>query len=68
MAGFNRKEIIQAAAVKQAYQKHKHCCENWREGKPKKVWRDEDGCLCIQYESGKWWHYRQRDDGNLEWW
>lgn len=48
-------------------EKHKEAFENWKEGVIADVWRDEEGNLCIRYESGKWWHYRRNADG-VEWW
>ena len=37
----------------------------WETKKPiKKVWIDKDGYLCIEYESGEWWHYNDKG----EWW
>lgn len=50
------------------YREHRKAFEDWQEGGPAAVWRDEDGRLCIRYESGKWWHYRRTADGNIEWW
>lgn len=46
---------------------HKNAFENWNEGAVFKTWV-EDGVLCIKYESGKWWHYRKDEKGNIEWW
>lgn len=45
-------------------QKHAAACEQWHEGEPTKVWHDDDGNLCVEYESGRWWHYNERG----EWW
>ena len=39
-------------------------CEHWNEGGLAKVWIDKDGYLCIEYESGEWWHYNDKG----EWW
>ena len=33
-------------------------------GEPVKIWWDANGDLCIEYESGEWYHYNQRG----EWW
>lgn len=44
--------------------RHKQAFENWSEGEPVKVWFDSDNNLCIEYESGNWWHYNE----NCEWW
>lgn len=46
------------------YESHKKAVENWQEGDISKVWIDGDGVLCIEYESGKWWHYSEAG----EWW
>lgn len=43
---------------------HKKTFDEWTYGKIKKVWFDSDSNLCIEYESGNWWHYN--DHG--EWW
>lgn len=47
---------------------HKEAFEEWREGAISDVWRDEQGILCIRYESGNWWHYRITGSGCVEWW
>lgn len=46
------------------YNRHKEAFEEWKEGEPVKVWFDFEGNLCIEYESGKWWHYNEKG----EWW
>ena len=43
---------------------HRVAVEDWTHGKPEKVWVDTDGHICIEYESGRWWHY----GSNGEWW
>lgn len=48
----------------QCYIMHRQACEDWQEGEIAKVWYDIDGYLCIEYDSGKWWHYNERG----EWW
>lgn len=48
----------------QCYTQHKAAWENWPNGEPVKSWFDAEGKICIEYESGKWWHYNE--DG--EWW
>ena len=45
-------------------EKHKQAFENWTEGEISKVWFDGNNNLCIEYESGKWWHYNDKG----EWW
>ena len=42
--------------LSQVMEKHKKQCEQWREGKPVKVFT-QDGLPCVKYESGAWWHY-----------
>lgn len=46
------------------YAKHKEAFEEWGEGEPVKAWFDFEGKFCIEYESGKWWHYNDKG----EWW
>lgn len=46
------------------YARHKEAFEEWREGEPIKAWFDFEGNFCIEYESGKWWHYNDKG----EWW
>lgn len=40
------------------YARHKEAFEEWGEGEPVKAWFDFEGNFCIEYESGKWWHYQ----------
>lgn len=46
---------------------HSMSVEEWLEGEPIRAWRDDDGTICVQYESGEWWHYRPTAEG-LQWW
>lgn len=48
----------------EAYTRHKAASETWSEGNIKRTWVDDDGNLCIEYESGRWWHYNDKG----EWW
>ena len=57
------KEKMEKLTAK-CYDRHKQAFENWSEGEPVKVWFDFEGNLCIEYESGKWWHYNEKG----EWW
>jgi hypothetical protein len=50
--------------AKAHYEEHKRAFENWNEGDIDKIWIDRDGYICIQYQSGNWWHYRENGD----WW
>lgn len=43
--------------TKECQARHRESVEEWREGEPVKAWFDFEGNLCIEYESGKWWHY-----------
>lgn len=52
-------------AVDYAVQKHKNAYENWRFGEVQQVWFDENGCLCIRYET-EWFHYTI-ENGHLVW-
>lgn len=58
---------INSLNVKQAYKKHKQAFSCWAEGEPVRAWYNTDNTLCIEYESGNWWHYRLNNN-NLEWW
>lgn len=47
-----------------------HCTahKRWTHGEPVEIWRDEYYFLCVRYEDGNWWHYRQTETGDVEWW
>lgn len=49
------------------YMTHKNSVDDWKEGKIKLIRKDEKGNICIQYESGKWWHYKIQDN-KVIWW
>lgn len=49
------------------FHEHYKAHGEWQNGEPVKVWRNTDGILCIEYESGEWWHYQETDEG-LQWW
>lgn len=46
-----------------------HCTahKRWTHGEPVEIWKDEYCFLCVRYEDGNWWHYRQTETG-YEWW
>lgn len=46
-----------------------HCMahKRWTHGDPVEIWKDEYEFLCVRYEDGHWWHYRQTETG-FEWW
>lgn len=48
----------------ECFQMHKQALEIWKEGEIEKVWIDSQKNLCIEYESGNWWHYNDKG----EWW
>lgn len=50
--------------AKTCYENHKSAWECWNNGEPVKIWWDADGNLCIEYESGEWYHYNPKG----EWW
>jgi len=43
---------------------HKKAFENWPYGEIKKIWFDADNTLCIEYETGDWFHYQY----GAKWW
>ena len=45
--------------AREYYKRHRDFSENWKEGKISKIWIDAKGDICIEYESGKWWHYKE---------
>ena len=47
--------------------RHISSCEHWQHGFPVRCWHDGSGVLCIEYESGRYWHYRNTGHG-VEWW
>lgn len=53
--------------VKKISGTHRKASGTWTHGEPEHCWTDKDGCFCIRYEDGSWWHYKETD-GILEWW
>lgn len=51
-----------------AYERHMSFIKDWPHGKPVKAWFDKDGNICVEYESGKWWHYKYLDLPFPIWW
>lgn len=56
-------------------QEHKKAFEQWNEGEIVEYWEEDEGVMCVKYESGKWWHYRNNNkistetgEPCLEWW
>ena len=50
------------------YKWHKSLFDAWPHGKIKKSWFDDSGNLCIMYDSGTWFHYKQDASGNIIFW
>lgn len=53
--------------MKKYYNEHRKAFDTWTHGEPKECWKDKLGIFCISYEDGKWWHYKDTENG-LEWW
>ena len=66
-----QREELRHLANKYFYEhmyQHELSRENeWQDGEPAKVWRDGDGYVCVEYESGEFWHYEETSEG-LRWW
>ena len=54
--------------MERAYESHKMGCKNWQEGRPVKAWFEEGCEICVEYESGKWWHYKDLELPFPTWW
>lgn len=59
---YKKKMLFMNQKAAEFYNRHKEAVENWTEGEPVKVWFDMNDDLCIEYESGKWWHYNERGE------
>lgn len=59
---YKKKQMFMEQKATEFYNKHKEAVEDWKEGEPVKVWFDMNDDLCIEYESGKWWHYNERGE------
>lgn len=53
---------------KTAYKRHKLFVDDWKEGEPVKFWKSDDCEICVQYESGNWWHYKDLELPFPTWW
>ena len=61
------REMMEQMLVAQAMQQHMERFEKWEHGRVVKYWfedTDDDRILCIQYESGTWFHYQGIDLGS----
>lgn len=61
---YKQVKVLMEMLTEKCFSKHKQASENWENGEPVKTWWDSDGNLCIEYESGNWWHYNNEG----EWW
>jgi hypothetical protein len=61
---FKRLKALMEQRAAECYAAHKAAFEDWQEGNIEKVWFDESGNICIEYQSGNWWHYNSKG----EWW
>ena len=61
---YEKKLLFMNQKATEFYSRHKKAVEDWKEGEPVKVWFDMNDDLCIEYESGKCWHYNEKG----EWW
>lgn len=61
---YKRLKAMMEEKAEKHFEAHKKAFETWQEGNIAKVWIDADGTLCIEYESGRWWHYNDKG----EWW
>lgn len=51
-----------------AYKRHKEFVDEWQEGEPVEAWKEEGCEICVKYESGKWWHYKDLELPFPTWW
>lgn len=61
------REAIEPPELMGHIEQHRAAFENWPHGEAAQSWRDESGVLCVRYEDGEWYHYKEGADG-LEWW
>lgn len=53
--------------VIQCIETHKSAFEDWPHGDAREAWVDDDGNLCIRYEDGMHYHYKE-ENGSTVWW
>ena len=54
--------------IDRAYTEHRQAFEVWEHGEPVRAWHEEGCDICIEYESGKWWHYKDLELPFISWW
>lgn len=47
---------------------HKKAVEQWNEGEIADIWEDISGYLCVRYQSGEFWHYKDLETESPVWW
>lgn len=68
IAEFQEKQQRLADLAELAYKRHREVFENWKEGEPIKAWFDSEGNVCVEYQSGEWWHYKDLELPLPTWW
>lgn len=63
-----KQDVAVSEEALQAWHRHSQACEGWNEGGIAEYWNDENGHLCIRYESGKWWHYKNIGTPEFTYW
>lgn len=53
--------------VERCVKAHMAAFEVWPHGLIKETWTDEGGNLCIRYQDGMYWRYKE-EDGHIIWW
>lgn len=48
--------------TEKCYDKHKKEIKDWKDGEPLKAWVDSTQHICIEYESGAFWHYSDKGE------
>ena len=61
-----KNELLERAEL--AMERHKEFIEEWKEGGVSEAWIDENNNLCVRYESGRWFHYKDLDLPFPTWW
>lgn len=65
---YKEKRMKLTELAESAYNAHKNAFDNWNKGEAIKAWEDNEGCLCIEYENGEWWHYSGDNKNGFKWW
>lgn len=61
----NQPSSVNVTKCKEAHMK---AFEKWPYGRVLDSWTDEHGNICIKYMTGKWFHYKITDTGEVQWW